>query len=82
MFRRLQAQTCLHNHDRCNNELRQDPDHEIDIVEEAINYAGDMLKRLRDQFPDTTWTFYTTGHSLGGFVSNAIQIAYDDDFVK
>lgn len=74
--------TYLHNHDRCNNELRQDPDHEIDIVEEAIEYAGDMLKKLPQQYADTTWTFYTTGHSLGGFVANAIQIRYDDDFEK
>ena len=72
----------VHYHDRCNNELRQDPDHEIDIVEEAIKYAGDTLKRLPEQYPHTTWTFYTTGHSLGGFVSNAIQIRFDDKFAK
>ena len=72
----------MHNHDRCNNELRQDPDHEIDIVEEAVEYAGDMLKKLSEQYSGTAWTFYTTGHSLGGFVANAIQIRFDDDFEK
>lgn len=67
---------------KCNNELRQDPDHDIDIVEEAIEYAGDLLKKLPEQYSDTAWTFYTTGHSLGGFVANAIQIHFDDDFER
>ena len=51
-------------------------------MEEAVKYAGDMLKKLPEQFSDTAWTFYTTGHSLGGFVANAIQIQFDDEFEK
>ncbi len=67
---------------RCNNELRQDPDHDIDIVEEAIRYTDRMLKKLTEEFPDTEWTHYTTGHSLGGFVANVCQIRFDDQLKK
>ncbi|DBA86511.1 hypothetical protein WJX79_003350 [Trebouxia sp. C0005] len=67
---------------KCNMELRQDPDHDIDIVEEAVVYMDDKLKKLTEQFPDTQWTHYTTGHSLGGFVANACQIHFDDQLKK
>ena len=49
------------------------------MVEEATDYMDKMLKKLKDQFSNTTWTHYTTGHSLGAFVSNACQIQFDDD---
>lgn len=67
---------------KCNMELRQDPDHDIDIVEEAADYMDSQLQRLSEQFPDTEWTHYTTGHSLGGFVANACQIRFDDQLQK
>ena len=63
-------------------ELREDPDHNIDIVEEATEYMGRYLKKLKDQYSNTTWTHYTTGHSLGGFISSACQIQFDDDLEK
>ncbi len=67
---------------RTNFQLSQDPDEDMQIVKDAVGYVRDTITDLKKQKSDVDWTFYTTGHSLGGFLATAVAVGLDPEITK
>ncbi|EIE25649.1 hypothetical protein COCSUDRAFT_60661 [Coccomyxa subellipsoidea C-169] len=67
---------------KTNFQLSQDPDEDMQIVKDAVGYVRDTITDLKKQKSDVDWTFYTTGHSMGGFLATAVAVVLDPEITK
>ncbi|KAL3138609.1 hypothetical protein ABBQ32_006374 [Trebouxia sp. C0010 RCD-2024] len=59
---------------RADLHLLQDLNAEMIVTQRASKKVHDHIKRLQEQFQSVRWSFYTTGHSLGGFTAASCAI--------
>jgi hypothetical protein len=65
---------------RSNAELRKDPDDDLKIIREAVDFVDDQTADLEEQ--GGSWKHYVTGHSLGGAVASCVTVALPDTIAQ
>lgn len=52
------------------------------IVEDAVKYIRDTIADLKKLKGRIDWKFYTTGHSMGGFLATAVAVELDPEITR
>lgn len=60
---------------RSNAQLRDDPDTNLTIVEQAQQYIHSKIDELNQE---GSWKHYVVGHSLGGATASCVMVALPD----
>ena len=63
---------------RSNAQLRDDPDTNLTIIEEAQKYIEGKVDEMNEEGGD--WKYYVVGHSLGGAVASSVMVAASDRY--
>lgn len=63
-------------HCRSNARLREDPEEDMDIIKQAVQFIDEKLSDMSEK--GGSWKHYVVGHSLGGAVASCVAVALSD----